>query len=694
MGRAEDVDIEEFVARARPDPKSYPQVFILGSADKRVTLYSQQVRACNLVYALHVLGIIRLGSPIAVVGAGAAGLSACGAALRLGCRVHLLERSSSVMATQMSCSTRWIDPYVYDWPFQEADGPPGNGVPDFSWKAGSAEAVAKSLGRAFEQLQKEHGSKLSFAGTVKRWQVDSKGHLEWDSAMPSQHRTGARSFTVVILALGFGEERRLPGIESKSYWENDDLQREGVTGARILVSGTGDGGLIDALRVRLKDFRQDLLPNLVSSRLREAMVAVAKDFAKPEANAPGWLFERYDDLEAERLFDSLDSTLRLRDDTALFLNGSEETERRSIDPRKSSFLHALILHRLTKIDPRYTYLPGRLTGAVREGGMVIPSGLHGAPSSGFHTLVVRHGPLSHYEAPPSRDYPSIAALASGWRKLNDAPATDLFPRPLWPDSQWWNRQASAQPNRDAGETRPGSPAVISGLPSVPRVVSEAVWATLATVCSVLKSCHGAGDLRLTFHRACPTSDGRSECLQQLSRYAGTRRGGAVGRTFPLVSGLAGRAVEFGRPLLLTCTSDSGLLSEDEDREAMSREFCYGRDVLDRIDPRTKLFCGVPLFSVEGGVIGVVYFDSISGWDVESALPVVYAACDGLLRVLREYAPRNDSGASSYSGHIPTGWTRGVEVPLSQRLKLKCLSLSAEQKVLLHSRRLESLLGLQ
>ncbi|MGC2403683.1 MAG: hypothetical protein WA510_28080 [Acidobacteriaceae bacterium] len=50
---------------------SHPGVYVLGCFARHVTLYSQQVRAFNLVYGLHVLGRIQKGTRVAVIGAGA-----------------------------------------------------------------------------------------------------------------------------------------------------------------------------------------------------------------------------------------------------------------------------------------------------------------------------------------------------------------------------------------------------------------------------------------------------------------------------------------------------------------------------------------------------------------------------------------------------------------------------------------------
>ena len=48
-------------------------VYVLGSSERRVTIYAQQVRALNLAWALNELSLLNRGTRIAVVGAGAGG---------------------------------------------------------------------------------------------------------------------------------------------------------------------------------------------------------------------------------------------------------------------------------------------------------------------------------------------------------------------------------------------------------------------------------------------------------------------------------------------------------------------------------------------------------------------------------------------------------------------------------------------
>jgi hypothetical protein len=71
----------------------YPAIYVLGSFARHQTLYSQQVRALNLVAALWKTKNMIRESRVAVVGGDAAGLMAAAGAAFLGTRnVRLLDQ--------------------------------------------------------------------------------------------------------------------------------------------------------------------------------------------------------------------------------------------------------------------------------------------------------------------------------------------------------------------------------------------------------------------------------------------------------------------------------------------------------------------------------------------------------------------------------------------------------------------------
>jgi NADH dehydrogenase FAD-containing subunit len=78
-------------------------VFLLGCLEKRVTLYSQQVRAINLAAALIDEGRIKANSRVAIIGGGAAGITAAAAIARAIPNItdlHVYERRSKILHLQ------------------------------------------------------------------------------------------------------------------------------------------------------------------------------------------------------------------------------------------------------------------------------------------------------------------------------------------------------------------------------------------------------------------------------------------------------------------------------------------------------------------------------------------------------------------------------------------------------------------
>lgn len=71
-------------------------VYVLGCFERRITLYTQQVRALNLVHSLFAEERLKADSKLAVIGGGAAGLTAAGTAIR-GARVTVFEQASDLL---------------------------------------------------------------------------------------------------------------------------------------------------------------------------------------------------------------------------------------------------------------------------------------------------------------------------------------------------------------------------------------------------------------------------------------------------------------------------------------------------------------------------------------------------------------------------------------------------------------------
>jgi hypothetical protein len=108
------------------------------------------------------------------------------------------------------------------------------------------------LGLQHFQIE-EPGSTISWVAH-KTLRVDDFFHLDRSEGT-------AAKFDAIILAAGFGTETMVPGYRKESYWRNEQLGQPPLDGAlrRYLVSGYGDGALVDLCRLTIERFRQDTI---------------------------------------------------------------------------------------------------------------------------------------------------------------------------------------------------------------------------------------------------------------------------------------------------------------------------------------------------------------------------------------------------------------------------------------------------
>jgi hypothetical protein len=312
-------------------------VYVLGCFNKRVTLYSQQVRALNLIYSLVKTERLTCNDKIAIIGAGAAGLTAAAAAVAIkGCQVTILEKTNEVLSVFRNNNKRWLHPRIYDWPqsesmkeqmFREKEQMfrekaaatdleqmfrkkataatdqkqmfwrkaaaatdqqiswekgtaevrdpvtrpkskdadvtnPDASLPLMSWKEGTAQEVRNQLETKWKQIFEKYSEKLKLYLETEIQVIDLlKPSIQWKGMLfgpgtsVDEYKNPFEEFKLIIVAVGFGLEEKHPG-----YWEEDNLDTIDVqeTSRRLknyVVIGCGDGGLVDILRIRIRNFK-------------------------------------------------------------------------------------------------------------------------------------------------------------------------------------------------------------------------------------------------------------------------------------------------------------------------------------------------------------------------------------------------------------------------------------------------------
>lgn len=255
-------------------------LFIVGTYAKKVTVLQQQTRSLNLVHALIEEGglIENPDDPkrIAVVGAGFTGLTAAAAILKKAPNSHLtiFERRDTLIPLQQGSDSRWLHPRIYDWPDEGSESNSAM-LPVMNWTAGRASDVAVQFLGAWQRVVSSGGGQLNvklYCNTrhlkiVVDKTTKTASKIEWigevrdptnGAIKDSEDVEGAgclEKFDLIVLCIGFG----LESSATQSYWRNETLAQPSLTPGKntFLVSGVGDGGIVDLLRIRVSNFRQD-----------------------------------------------------------------------------------------------------------------------------------------------------------------------------------------------------------------------------------------------------------------------------------------------------------------------------------------------------------------------------------------------------------------------------------------------------
>jgi len=144
-----------------------------------------------------------------------------------------------------------VHPNINWWP-AENQLLPTTELPFLDWSFGQCDEVIGTLEDQWKQLVLESREDAKFfpkREIIEAVPVPSDGNK---LTLKTQNNEPFRGYDIVIVASGFGEERKHLNLATPSYWEPDDLERLRDNEGNIrhfVVSGFGDGGLIDSLRI-------------------------------------------------------------------------------------------------------------------------------------------------------------------------------------------------------------------------------------------------------------------------------------------------------------------------------------------------------------------------------------------------------------------------------------------------------------
>ncbi|QPC95759.1 ABC-three component system protein [Mesorhizobium sp. INR15] len=379
-------------------------LYFLGTFERRITFYSQQVRAFRLVRALHERGILKPNDTIAVVGGGAAGVTCALALGLLDYDVSLYDPAVEVLQLQ-SASPRLLHPHIYEWPALGSLDKSA-GLPFLDWDLDTGRPIAKRLATEF------HSHKAMLPKVIwqheKRLDKLEKSDAEWRLTFTDG---ATRIVQKVFLAIGFGDERTVGSADTYDYWKERGVGTTAVEAnppATYLVSGNGDGALTDILNLLIKEFEhvpftQTFLGYFNQDILRTTVLK-AYDGLAPEADLEPVL--ETDVLTTFRERGILDKLVpQLRTDRLLTVNSSGPLFSVGKAAQLNQAMVFAVLHAAEQAGIVLRRSSGKIENVIKHADGLEPAGitLGGAPLvERFHHVILRHGPNKEERYHPAK----------------------------------------------------------------------------------------------------------------------------------------------------------------------------------------------------------------------------------------------------------------------------------------------------
>ncbi|MFB9122519.1 FAD-dependent monooxygenase [Paraburkholderia dipogonis] len=637
----DDLNSEDLLKRYKVPGQN---IFLIGTFDAGVTVLDQQVRALNLVWALveqdflqyhrqsNVAGPAGRPQRVAIVGGGFAGLTAAAGLLRKGINadITLFEQRDTLLPLQQGSDSRWLHPHIYDWP--KVGSLSGAALlPVLNWTAARAsDVVVQILGEWKATYREWHGTsenKFRLYCNARHVQVHETGtdrnqlRIEWvgeqrspedgitavplngsPSATYHTVTTGSsEEFDIVLLAVGFGTERDT----EQSYWRNETYAQPSLDSQRhtYVVSGQGDGAMMDLLRLRVSQFRQDRILGEIFEGKKQLVDALQEiqalhtglNAAPGLFNALEVLSDRHPD-EFATVRDRM--SRRLRRDTEVILSLQVKKFSELFDPatRRISFQNRVLVYLLYKCGGFFPSSRG--TDELERDSELIAE-----------RVVRRHGTrrdemlkdvLSEY----------LYKLISSARTEKDA---NYF---LQPHAPAWRGGYFGFPGRELDAVHLPETTKSSWkkeyLPGPTALMATAFCASLS---GVLAAGHSSDfRLRVVLHRV--VSFGGREVLQQACDYQGVALSHAdksgVARTFPTHVGTIGLA--FGTRQIIRSRKK---VSPTELRLYMKSPARALNEASRDMSPSVTFVLAIPIVeppepnrhTPPSSVVGVIYIDS-------------------------------------------------------------------------------------
>lgn len=496
------------------------------------------------------------------------------AALEKGCQLDLFEKSSFLLPFQYGSDTRRIHPNFYSWPKPLSEYPYSD-LPFFRWKHETASSVSKDIYRSFNRIKEEHEDSGLYNEyrniLIGKEDIErSKGSCKISFQSVDGHK--AKPYDRIIIAIGFGIEKKVTldyeniNVLRDSYWRNDQYEQANLYNndkVSYIISGVGDGALMDMFRLRIKGFTTDsIIRNFRKKseygRLIEKLNGIESNYYELKSkgkSTKNYLFTELVKLDSEDLLDSCKEEIkkRLRSDTMVVIHHYRLQFEEIFNLEKASFFNNLLMFLLFQLNAIFYHkkkieleydLPEKFILTEKEiqtneknrikNQENITSLVNDInkkqPLYKKVKILLRHG---SDKIAPLKDFGLDPKLIDQFKEIQkDSTNNHLYP--IWPINYYEEKFGFVEP-----ELLTLANTFVSG-------VSGYVKHRFKEVDNI--------DFRICMHRAIKRSG--KEFYQQISQYFGSNDSfkseeKQVGRIFPIEHGLVGYSMTTGRSLRLS-----------------------------------------------------------------------------------------------------------------------------------------------
>ncbi|WP_156656304.1 NAD(P)-binding protein [Mycobacterium sp. 852002-51152_SCH6134967] len=631
-------------------------LYQVGAFETGVTVYSQQVRALNLAWSLIESDTL-ISDPdedpkgrIAIIGAGFAGLTLAAALLKkaVAAEIVLFERHDTVLPLQHGCESRWLHPYIYNWPEEGTDAN-SPGLPLLNWTASRASDVVREVIRSWsDDLKSVAGlDRLRVYCNTRHLQISladgDEFTLHWvgNRRQPRKPSTPfdtpwpigeSDEFNRVIFTVGFGLEKK----PDQSYWRNETFAQAhlGEARATYIVSGSGDSAFIDLLRLRVAHFRQDLiLYDLFSKRpaLIRRLQRLRGSDSPMTFQGLQLLFAHDADLRSVRD----DLWQRLRNDTMVILHLKKNRTFASIFEQESaSFQNRLM-----------TFLLYRCGGFIPSNKDM--NDLATEYSVPERRIIIRHGTerLEGLNAvlTPKLSEELFTYDKNSLRLTRKLEAFQMRPIQMQAIQIRWPFNYFDEPGR---ESELSAPEELEGSEYVPPPLADIADHLCSTVSRLLKPRRGGPRLRVTFFRKV-VRDRRQVALQQCCAYHPMVKGRdaliATRRVVRKDIGILGAAYAHRATVRSKAGVSQELLREELQRLRAPSSLRDKPNQVRSLAAMPLLSFSPPYSEAAPGVLGILYMDSFEEdlFANDTLMRAVHSMCDAFLTTIDSMSDETD-----------------------------------------------------